>query len=69
MRYLRGCRATENGLRLSEEEGLCYICSDNKGTDQLRCYSTADLRLCFGILKNRFSNVRAQIISTAHRRA
>ena len=46
-----------------------YVVITKALTDQLRCYSTADLRLCFGILKNRFSNVGAQIISTAHRRA
>ena len=30
-------------------EGLYYLCSENKGADQLRCYPEADLRLCFRI--------------------
>ena len=29
------------------KEGLYYPCSKNKGADQLRSYSEADLRLCF----------------------
>ena len=38
-------------------EGLYYLCSENKGVDQLRGYHEADrnreadLRLCFGICK------------------
>ena len=32
-------------------EGLYYLCSENKGTDQLRGYCEADLRLCFRIGK------------------
>ena len=28
-------------------EGLYYLCSENKGADQLRGYGEADLRLCF----------------------
>ena len=32
-----------------EEEGLYYLCSENKGADQLRGYREADLRLCFRI--------------------
>ena len=35
-----------------EIEGLYYLCSENKGTDQLRGYREADLRLCFRICKN-----------------
>ena len=31
--------------------GLYYPCSKNKGTDQLRSYCAADLRLCFPIFK------------------
>ena len=34
-----------------EVEGLYYPCSENKGTDQLRGYREADLRLCFRICK------------------
>ena len=30
-----------------EEEELYYLCSENKGADQLRSYCEADLRLCF----------------------
>ena len=39
------------GLKIwiKEEEGLYYSCSENKGADQLRGYSEADLRLCFRI--------------------
>ena len=42
------------------EEGLYYLCSKNKGADQLCSYCTADLRLCFshmhrsGFLMTRF---------------
>ena len=32
-------------------EGLYYICSENKGADQLRSFCAADLRLCFRIYK------------------
>ena len=31
---------------------LYYPCSENKGTDQLRSYCEADLRLCFRIGEN-----------------
>ena len=31
--------------------GLYYLCSENKGADQLRDYREADLRLCFRICK------------------
>ena len=34
-----------------EEEGLYYLCSENKGADQLRGYREAYLRLCFRICK------------------
>ena len=30
-------------------EGLYYLCSENKDSDQLRGYREADLRLCFRI--------------------
>ena len=33
------------------EEGLYYLCSENKGTDQLRGYREAGLHLCFCICK------------------
>ena len=35
-----------------EEEVLYYLGSENKGTDQLRGYREADLRLCFRICKS-----------------
>ena len=39
------------GFRIKEVEGLYYLCSENKGADQLRGYREADLRLCFRICK------------------
>ena len=33
-------------------EGLYYVCCENKGTDQLRGYCAADLRLCLRICKS-----------------
>ena len=41
-------------FRIQEVEGLYYLCSENKGADQLRGYCKADLRLCFRICKKRF---------------
>ena len=38
-------------FRISEEEGLYYLFSENKGADQLRGYREADLRLSFRICK------------------
>ena len=38
-------------FRTEEEEGLYYLCSENKGADQLRSDREADLRLCFRICK------------------
>ena len=38
-------------FRISKVEGLYYLCSENKGTDQLRGYREADLRLCFRMCK------------------
>ena len=38
-------------FRIRKVEGLYYLCSENKGTDQLRGYREADLRLCFCICK------------------
>ena len=37
-------------------EGLYYICSGNKDSDQLRGYREADLRLCFRICKTLISS-------------
>ena len=36
---------------IKEVEELYYLCSENKGADQLRGYREADLRLCFRIYK------------------
>ena len=44
-------------------EELYYWCSENKGTDQLCSYCTADLRLCFRTCKILFSLVAAQIMA------
>ena len=38
-------------FNIKEEEGLYYLCSKIKGTDQLRGYCTADLHLYFRICK------------------
>ena len=37
-------------------------CSENKGTDQLRSYCNADLRLCFRIGKNLFFSIQGLYI-------
>ena len=37
--------------RIKKIERLYYLCSENKGADQLRGYREADLRLCFCICK------------------
>ena len=34
-------------LPIKTEDGLYYMCSENKGADQLRGCHTADLPLCF----------------------
>ena len=38
-------------LRIWKVEELYYLCSENKGADQLLGYREADLRLCFRICK------------------
>ena len=40
-------RARSLKLRIKAEEELYHPSSENKGTDQLRSYCEADLRLCF----------------------
>ena len=35
---------------------MYYLCSENKGADQLRGYCPADLRPCFRLCKKRFSH-------------
>ena len=54
---------TARGLkfRIKKVEGLYYLCSENKGADQLRGYREADLRLCFRIAKCWFSRDAAQL--------
>ena len=54
MGHKPGCTATEAGLRLEISDKGCRgivlsVCSENKGTDQLRGYCRADLGLCFHI--------------------
>ena len=51
-------------FRINEVEGLYYPCSENKGADQLRGYSEADLRLCFRICKCWFSHDAAHLCYT-----
>ena len=41
-----------------EVEGLYYLCSENKGTDQLCSHPEADLSLCFRICKKPFFSRR-----------
>ena len=43
-------------LHIKEVEEMLYLCSENKGAEQLCGYCRADLRLCFRICKNRFSH-------------
>ena len=43
-------------FRIKEVEGLYFLCSENKGADQLRGYRAADLRLFCAYLKSRFSH-------------
>ena len=42
---------TDRNLKfwIKKLEELCYLCSKNKGADQLRGHREADLRLCFHI--------------------
>ena len=50
-------------IRIKEKEGLYYPSSENKGTDQLRYYCEADLRICFRIGKNLvFSCHRSNVV-------
>ena len=44
--------ARDLNFRISEVEGLYYLCSKNKDADQLPSDSAADLRLCFRICKS-----------------
>ena len=49
-------------FRIKKGEGLYYICSDNKGADQLRGYRAADLRLCFRLYAKK-GFIMTQLIS------
>ena len=42
---------------------MYYLCSENKGADQLRGYREADLRLCFRICEKPISHNEACIYS------
>ena len=44
-------RARSLKFRIFVEEELYYLCSENKGADQLRGYREADLRLCFRLCR------------------
>ena len=48
---------------------MYYLCSENKGADQLRGYREADLRLCFRICKNLVFSRRGSydIVQLPHR--
>ena len=48
-------------FRIWKVEGLYYLCSENKGADQLRGYREADLRFFFAYAKCWFSHDAAQI--------
>ena len=51
-RAVRSQKMARNlSFRIYIVEGLSYLCSENKGADQLRDYREADLRLCFRISK------------------
>ena len=39
-------------FRIQKVEGLHYLCSENKGADQLRGYREVDLRLFFSHMQN-----------------
>ena len=43
--------------------GLYYLCSENKGADQLCGYREADLRLCFHICKEPVFSRRGSYLS------
>ena len=43
--------ATGLQFRIKKVDELYYLCSENKGADQLRSYCEADLRLCFRICR------------------
>ena len=49
-------------FHIQRVEGLYYLCSENKGADQLHGYREVDLRLCFRMYaKRRFSHDAAHL--------
>ena len=44
-------RSLKFWIYMYAEEELYYLCSENKGADQLRSYCEADLRLCFRLCR------------------
>ena len=46
---------------IQEEAELYYLCSKNKGADQLRGYRAADLHFCFCVCKKQISQDEDQI--------
>ena len=50
---------------IKKVEGQYYLCSENKGFDQLRGYREADLRLCFCICKNQVFSRRDSVGSVS----
>ena len=53
-------------FQIKKREGLQYPCSENKGTDQLRGYREADLRLCFRICKKQVFSQRGSYAVGTH---
>ena len=51
--WAKQAQETSRGLKfwIKEADGVSYLCSENKGADQLRGYHTFDLHLCFRISK------------------
>ena len=43
---------------------MYYLCSENKGADQLRGYREADLHLFFAYAKSRFSHNATHLVHT-----
>ena len=65
VRHKPGCTVTEDRdlkFRILKVEGLYYMCSGNKGADELRGYREADLRLCFRIRKKLFFPITRLIL-------
>ena len=54
-------KASSLKIWVNVEDALYCMCGENKGADQLCSYCTADLHLCFGIAKIRFSHDVAQM--------